>query len=360
MIPVVRPHLPSREKLAEYIDGIYERQWVTNNGPLLQELTVRLKRHLGVEHLLLVSNGTLALHVAYRALGVAPGGGEAVTTPFSFVATASSLQWEGLTPVFADIDPDTLCLDPDKARGAVTAHTRCIVPVHVYGNACDVDGLQRVAEEAGVPLIYDAAHAFGTMLRGQGLLSFGDAATISFHATKLFHTIEGGAIAFRRKEDLERARQIINFGQVAAGDVPVVGMNAKLNELQAAMGLCVLDEIESVYAGRRRVCETYDVHLPNSIQRPTWHADATKNGAYYPVLLSSEARVLDVMEAMRHDDIYPRRYFHPTLNTLATMDRRPSMPAAEDAARRVLCLPLWPGLEEGAIRRVAAYLEARP
>ncbi len=357
MIPVVRPYLPDRAKLERYLDGIYERNWWTNNGPLLRHLTERLKSHLGVEHLLLVSNGTLALQVAVRALGCAPGGGEAVTTPFSFVATTSSLQWEGLDVRFADIDPATLCLDPERVRAALSERTRVIVPCHVYGNACDVDGLRDVAEEAGVPVVYDAAHAFGARIRGEGLLSHGDAATLSFHATKLFHTVEGGAIVFRREEHLEVAKRLINFGQRAPDDVPEVGINAKLNELQAAVGLCVLDDIEAIAAGRRRVCETYDALLPD-VRRPIWHPEATRNHAYYPVLLDDEAAVLRGIDALGAEGVVPRRYFHPALNQLDTTRGGGAMPVAEGAASRVLCLPLWPDLSEADVRRVAGLVRS--
>lgn len=355
MIPVVRPYLPNREKLDRYLDGIYERNWWTNDGPLLQQLTERLKSHLGVEHLLLVGNGTLALQVAVRALGVAPAGGEAITTPFSFVATASSLQWEGLDVRFADIDSATLCLDPDRVRAALTERTRVIVPCHVYGNACDVDGLRDVAAQAGIPVVYDAAHAFGTRLRGEGLLSHGDAATLSFHATKLFHTVEGGGIVFRHREHLELAKRLINFGQRAADDVPDVGINAKLNELQAAVGLCVLDDIDDILIGRRRVCDAYDALL-SGVEQPEWHLEATRNYAYYPVLLEDEAAVFRVVTSLGAVGIFPRRYFFPALNDLQTTRGGPTMPKAERAAARVLCLPLWPSLADEVVAKVCSVV----
>ncbi|WP_029652927.1 DegT/DnrJ/EryC1/StrS family aminotransferase, partial [Marinobacter daepoensis] len=195
MIPVTKPYFPSREKLNYYIDGIYERQWLTNNGQLVQELTKRLEDYLGVENLLLVSSGTLALQIAYRALGVSdanPGAQpEAITTPFSFIATASSLKWDGVQPVFADIDPHTWCLNPATIEAAITPNTRAIVPVHVFGNACDVEAIGAIAQKYNLKVIYDAAHAFGVKYKGESLLKHGDAATLSFHATKLFHTGEG-------------------------------------------------------------------------------------------------------------------------------------------------------------------------
>jgi dTDP-4-amino-4,6-dideoxygalactose transaminase len=226
----------------------------------------------------------------------------------------------------------------------------------VYGNACDVDALQDIASNAGLPLIYDAAHAFGACVRGQSLLSYGDAATLSFHATKLFHTVEGGAIVFRSEEHLEEARRLINFGQEGVDDVPVVGLNAKLNEFQAAVGLCVLDELDAIMAGRRRVCEHYDALLGDAVERPRWHHNATRNYAYYPVLLDSEQRLNQIADRLARLDIYPRRYFYPALNTLATTLGSPPMPVAEDAAKRVLCLPLWPALGDGHVARIASVV----
>src|SRR5690606_15062004 len=243
MIPVTKPYLPRRAKLNQYLDGIYERNWLTNNGPLVQELTSRLEEYLGVENLLLVSNGTLALQIAYRALGVSdatPGAQpEAITTPFTFIATASSLKWDGVEPVFVDIDPDTWCLNPDNIEAAITKNTRAIVPVHVFGNACDVEAIDAIAKKHKLKVVYDACHAFGVRYKGESLLRWGDAATLSFHATKLCHTAEGGAIICKREEDLELAKKLIDFGIRGAETIVALGVKAKMNEIQAAMGLCV-------------------------------------------------------------------------------------------------------------------------
>ena len=269
MIPVTKPYLPSRKKLDEYIDGIYERYWLTNDGPLVQELTARLEKYLGVENLLLVSNGTLALQIAYRALGVSGGNldqePEAITTPFTFIATASSMAWDGLKPVFADIDPQTWCLDPHNIEALITPKTRVIVPVHVFGNACDVQTIETVAEKHKLKVIYDACHAFGVKINGRSLLTYGDAATLSFHATKLFHTGEGGAIVFRNRVDLERAKRIINFGIAGPGQIGELGINAKMSELSAAMGLCVLDEIEEIMTARAAIWRFYEKALDSSL-----------------------------------------------------------------------------------------------
>jgi dTDP-4-amino-4,6-dideoxygalactose transaminase len=265
MIPVTRPYLPSRKKLDKYIDGIYERQWLTNNGPLVQELTLQLEDYLDVRNLLLVANGTLALQVAYKTLNVSDSEfgtlPEAITTPFTFIATASSLKWSGVQPVFADIDPNTWCLNPANIEAVITANTRAIVPVHVFGNTCDVAAINSIAQKHKLKIIYDASHAFGVNYKGESLLNYGDAATLSFHATKLFHTGEGGAIVFKRNEDLARAKEIINFGITGVDRVEELGVNAKMNELQAAMGLCVLDEMEKNIDARAAVWNRYEQAL---------------------------------------------------------------------------------------------------
>lgn len=345
MIPVTKPYLPTREKLDKYIDGIYERQWLTNNGPLLQELTKRLEEYLGVENLLLVSNGTLALQIAYRALGIAGGDSttEAITTPFTFVATASSLKWEGVVPKFVDIDQRTWCLDPALIENAITPATKAVVPVHVFGNACDVDAIGAIARKHQLKVVYDASHAFGVTYKGQSLLIYGDAATLSFHATKLFHSIEGGAIVFKRKEDLERAKKMINFGITGPETIEEVGINAKMNEFQAAMGLCVLDEIENNIAARKELWDEYRESLADKIQFQGLQPYCTQNYAYVPVLFDSEERMKAVMASLHQQSIHPRRYFYPSLEQVSLYSGG-VCPVSNDTAKRILCLPIYNGL----------------
>ncbi len=346
MIPVTRPYLPNREKLEKYIDGIYERQWLTNNGQLVQELTRRLEAYLGVENLLLVSNGTLALQIAYRALGVSDIDRhreiEAITTPFTFVATASSLKWEGINPVFTDIDPNTWCLSPDKIEAAITSNTRAIVPVHVFGNACDVEAIDGIAKKHKLKVIYDASHAFGVTYKGESLLKHGDAATLSFHATKLFHTGEGGAIIFKHKEDLERAKKMINFGITGPETIEELGINAKMNELQAAMGLCVLDEMEVNLTAREVVTRHYNEHLPTSLQRQVLNSAASANNAYMPIVFESESQALAVLNRLSESGITARRYFYPSLDQIELgTNTKQSMHVSRDIAKRILCLPIY-------------------
>ena len=360
MIPVTKPFLPDRAKLNQYIDGIYERNWLTNNGPLVQELTQRLEGYLGVKNLLLVSNGTLALQIAYRALGIhEPKNGqpaEAITTPFTFIATASSLKWEGIQPVFTDIDPNTWCLDPSKIEAAITKNTRALVPVHVFGNACDVERIAKIAETHQLKVIYDAAHAFGVKYQGESLLNHGDAATLSFHATKLFHAIEGGAIVFKRKEDLEQAKKLINFGIVGPESIEELGINAKMNEFQAAMGLCVLDEIEANLQARKHVWHTYEKSLADRLQLQVLPETLEYNYAYFPMVFKSEAQALHVVAALKENGIQARRYFYPSLESVACLNAPAEQPISKDIASRILCLPIYASIANESLEKILSIV----
>ncbi len=349
-ISVTKPYLPNRETLNAHIDRIYDSNWLTNNGPLVQQFEKRLADYLGVKHLLLTTNGTLALQVGYKTLGLT---GEVITTPFSFVATTSSLVWEGLQPVFADIDADTFTLDPEKIEQKITDNTSAILPVHVYGNACDIDKIQSVAEKYSLKVLYDAAHTFGVNYKGKSILENGDISILSFHATKLFHSIEGGALIFKTKELYEKAKTFINFG-IMNGDITEVGINAKMNEFQAAMGLSVLDEIDTVIAQRKRVVEHYNALLENIsfLTFPKWNTNSTRNYAYFPVVFESESQLLQVVNALKKEHIFPRRYFYPSLNELPYVEHKQSCPVSELIARRVLCLPLYTGLESEDVERI--------
>lgn len=357
MIPVTKPYLPSREKLDRYLDGIYERQWLTNNGQLVQELTSRLEKYLGVENLLLVANGTLALQIAYRALGVsdyrAEQHPEAITTPFTFIATASSLKWDGIEPVFADIDPESWCLDPGNIERAITPNTRAIVPVHVFGNACDVDAIDAIARKHNLKVIYDASHAFGVKHKGESLLKHGDAATLSFHATKLFHTGEGGAIVFRRKEDLERAKKMINFGITGPETIEELGINAKLNEFQAAMGLCVLDEIVENLNAREHVWQMYRNKLTSKFKFQKWAESATQNYAYAPVLLTTEEETITLTKRLSEAGVGARRYFYPSLDQVEFIGSAVSeLVNSNQIAKRILCLPIYSSIRDEDLETV--------
>ncbi|MBO1520734.1 DegT/DnrJ/EryC1/StrS family aminotransferase [Oceanisphaera pacifica] len=350
MIPVTKPYLPSREKLNKYLDGIYEREWLTNNGELVQELTRRLECYLGVEHLLLVANGTLALQIAYRALGVtgqdSTTKSEIITTPFTFVATASSQKWEGAEPVFVDIDADTWCLDPNNIEAAITENTQAIVPVHVFGNACDVSAIEHIAQKHNLKVIYDASHAFGVKYQGESLLKHGDAATLSFHATKLFHTGEGGAIVFKHKEDYERAKKMINFGITGPETIEELGINAKMSELHAAMGLSVLDEIAENLSARAKVWLRYEQELGSKLKLQKISNDVKYNYAYFSVLCECERQVQYIKSSLKKKGVETRRYFFPSLNTLDIKKDKVTLYISENISSRVLCFPMYYNIKE--------------
>ena len=353
MINVTKTYLPPLEEYVQYLQGIWERNWVTNQGPLVKELEVKLKEFLGVKHLFFVSNGTIALQIAIKALDLH---GEIITTPFSYVATTSSIVWEGCRPVFVDIDPRTLCLDPDLIEAAITPRTAAILGVHVYGHPCDVERIQALADRHGLQVIYDAAHAFGVRYKGQSLLVHGDIGTLSFHATKLFHTVEGGALVTEDDGVAHRLDYMRDCGHKGQEDFWGLGINGKNSEFHAAMGLCVLPKVPELIAKRRALSEMYDRLLrESSLLRPKGLEATIYNYAYYPVLCPSEAHLLSVRAALNTDGISPRRYFFPSLNLLPYVEYKP-MSVAEDAARRVLCLPLYAELSEGDVGTICAAI----
>lgn len=353
MIPVTQPYLPERATLDCYLDGIYERRWLTNNGPLVQDLTARLEEYLGVSNLLLVANGTLALQVAFELLQLK---GEAVTTPFTFAATSSALRWQGITPRYADIDPDDLNLDPDLIEDRINEQTGAIVPVHVYGNPCRTDAIERIATKHGLPVVYDAAHAFGVQQHNQSVLNAGDISTLSFHATKLFHTVEGGALIIRDPEQYEHAQRMINFGFGPDGETTELGINAKMSEFHAAMGLAVLDSIDDIMTARVELVAEYRRCLAAYVSFQKWTAGASENGAYLPVLLASSEQAKSVDTHLKKIGVYPRRYFSPALHEVTLFANGDNCPVASNVSQRVLCLPLYAELTLDQVRWIAGQV----
>ena len=343
MIHVTKTYLPDKEKYKKYVDEIYENGWVTNNGPLVRELERRLSEYLGVENVVLVANGTVALEIAYRTLGLKDF---AITTPFSFVATTSSLVTNGLLPIFADIDPDTLTIDPEKIEQQITRNTSAIVPVHVFGNACNVEAIDVIAQRHNLKVVYDAAHAFGVKYKGESLLKYGDISTLSFHATKLFHTIEGGALIINDDNLLQKARYLINFGFENQESIPELGTNAKMNEFEAAMGLCMLDEIEYIFERRKKVYEIYENELDGLVKFQEKNKNASLNYSYFPIIFEDENQLLKVKEVLNKENIFPRRYFYPSLDTLSYIEPKQFLPVSRDISRRILCLPMYPELQQ--------------
>lgn len=343
MTHVTKTYLPDKEKYKTYVDEIYANGWITNNGPMVRKLEECLAKYLGVKNVVLVANGTVALEIAYRALDIK---GFAITTPFSFVATTSSLVTNSILPIFADINERTLNINADNLEELITPHTSAIVPVHVFGNVCDVEKIADVAKKNNLKVIYDAAHAFGVKYKEQSVLNFGDISTLSFHATKLFHTIEGGALIINDDSLVEKARYLINFGIQNQESIPHLGINAKMNEFEAAMGLCLLDEMDEVESLRKQCFERYEKELGKYVQLLKWNGDASKNHSYFPILLKDEQQLKRVEKALNDKEIYPRRYFYPSLDTLEYIEPKQYMPKSREISKKILCLPLFAELND--------------
>lgn len=344
MIPVTKPFLPPREEYNKYINGIWQREWLTNNGPLVNDLELKLKEKLKVKHLLFTSNGTIAIQIALKALNITK---EVITTPFSYVATTSSLVWEGCSPVFVDIDPLTFNIDPKKIESSITDNTEAILTTHCFGNPCDVKAISDIASRHNLKIIYDAAHCFGTEYDGKSIFEWGDISTTSFHATKLFHTIEGGAVFTRNSELLKKMVFLRNFGHDGPERFNGVGINGKNSEFHAAMGICNLKYINEILAMRKKQSEFYDTFLAAKInlQTPVRLNGSKVNHAYYPIIFETEKIMDKVKSALERAEIFPRRYFYPSLSKLNYV-KKTTMPISDDIAKRVLCLPLYHTLSE--------------
>ena len=348
---VTRPLMPSEQEYAAYVSKIFASQHLTNHGPFSQKLEARLAQYLETPRINVCSNGTLALQLGLHVLGLA--GKTVITTPFTYVATLSALQWEGCTVVFADIDEETCCIDPSSVAKRLSPDTAGIMPVNIYGNICDVESLDSLAKAHGLRILYDAAHSFGATYKNRSVLSYGDAAACSFHATKVFNTVEGGCLVTHTDKDREAFLLMRAYGHKDDTHLRL-GINAKLSELHAAMGLCILDKVAENIAERSLVCHMYDTLLQTSgLRRPALRTDLGWNYSYYPIILDDEKVLERIVLCLTEDNIFPRRYFYPSLNTLPYIKAALPCPVAESVARRVLCLPLYAGLEQKTIERIA-------
>lgn len=349
MINVTKSYLPPLESYVKHLEDLWDSGWLTNNGKKVQELEASLSEFLGVPYVQFVSNGTIAIQLALRALDIS---GEVITTPFSYVATTNSLLWENCTPVFVDVDPITLCIDPAKVEAAITERTQAILPVHVYGYPCDVHSLADIARRYGLKIIYDAAHAFGCRYEGESLLKYGDISTLSFHATKLFHTVEGGAVIVHTAEMAERINKLKSFGHWG-DEYFMAGVNGKNSEFHAAMGLAVLPKVSEIMQQRKVIFERYNsAYSDLGIVFHNLPLSYEYNYAYYPVIFDSESDLLSVRQTLLENDINPRRYFYPALNKLPFLKSYTPCPIAEDISLRILCLPLYAGLAQEDVDRI--------
>ncbi len=357
MITVTKTYLPDIEKYKQYIDEIYQSGWLTNNGKMVRELEVRLKEYLGVKNIVLVANGTMALNLAYKLLGLK---GEIITTPFSFVATTSSMVWDNLRPVFVDIDENSFNIDTSKIEEKINKKTSAIVPVHVFGNACNIDEIEHIAKKNKLKVIYDASHCFGVEYKNKNILNYGDISTISFHSTKLFHTIEGGAIVINDDDLYKKAKQLINFGFDGRGKIEGLGVNYKMNEFQAAMGLCMLPEIKNIVKKRREIYEYYMKELKNInyLEFQNQNLLSSENYSYLPVVFRDEQTLKKCVNKMNYNDIFPRRYFYPSLNKLDYIKCKEEFIKSESISERILCLPLYESLDKKDIDKIIQILKS--
>ncbi|AKP52426.1 DegT/DnrJ/EryC1/StrS family aminotransferase [Cyclobacterium amurskyense] len=354
MISVTKPFLPPQAEYEKYLSGIWKRQWLTNSGPLGSELEMKLKAHLEVKHLLYVTNGTIALQMAIKALELK---GEIITTPFSFVATTSSIVWEGCSPVFVDIDPNSLNIDPSRIEAAITENTSAILATHVYGNPCDVEAIEKIAQRHDLKVIYDGAHAFGVRINGKSIFDYGDISTCSLHATKLYHSIEGGLIMTKDPVLLKKLAYIRNFGFNGPEAFAELGINGKNSEFHAAMGLANFGYIEAIHQHRKALTERYDTMLRNlRASKPEWHGNASLNYAYYPLIFENSEQMLNSLAKLQGNGIFPRRYFYPSLATTLPYVEAKTMEITDDIASRILCLPLYFDLTSEEVDLIARLL----
>ncbi|CAK0730227.1 TPA: dTDP-4-amino-4,6-dideoxy-D-glucose aminotransferase VioA [Escherichia coli] len=346
-IPVTQPFLPELNEFVPYLQQIWDNKWLTNNGPFHMELEEELCKYLGVKHISLFTNATIALVTALQALRIS---GEVITTPYSFVATSHSILWNNLKPVFVDIDSETFNIDPDKIESAITSNTTAIMPVHCYGNPCDVEKIQKIADDYGLKVIYDAAHAFGIKYKNNSLLNYGDLSILSFHATKVFNTFEGGAIICKDEKTKLRIDKLKNFGFVDEVTVTAPGINGKMSEVNAAFGLLQLKYVNDAILKRKAIHDYYcqSLNEVTGLSIPEFSPNATRNYSYFPVLINEDFSVSrdKLHEILKYNNILSRRYFYPLISNMPMYRGLPSalchnLRNANSLSSKVLCLPIY-------------------
>ncbi len=360
---VTSPLLPKLEDFYEYLKDIWDKKWITNNGCYHRELEKALSQYLGVQYISLFTNGTLPLITALQAMGIK---GEVITTPYSFVATAHSLLWNNIKPVFVDIDPHTYNIDPEMIKGAITPATTAILAVHVYGNPCDTERIQTIADRYGLKVIYDAAHAFGVTVNGRSVLEHGDMSTLSFHATKVYNTVEGGALIVKDEQTKKTIDYLKNFGFAGETEVVAPGINSKLDEIRAAYGLLNLKQVDEAIYERKLIAETYEEELRGTEGITTHKFDDTSvryNYSYYPILVDAPKYGMtrdELYFKLRDHNIFGRRYFYPLISEFPmyrSLAGQRNLLVAERIASRVICLPIYPGLTKNEISLISQIIK---
>lgn len=353
MINVTQSFIPPIEEYTQYLKRAWDNKWLTNRGELLLELEEKLKHHLHVKNITITTNGTLPINIAIKTLGLT---GEIITTPFSYIASSSPIVWENCKPVYVDIHPEYLTIDETKIEAAITEKTTAILATHVFGNPCDVEKIASIAKKHHLKVIYDAAHCFGVRYKGESLFNFGDVSTCSFHSTKIFHTGEGGCMITSNEELHHQLYYHHNFGHHGQEAFHGLGINAKTSELQAAMGLAVFDHLDFIFSERKRAVEAYhDILDFSKLKTFKLRADTDWNYHYYPVIFESEAVLLSIKDILNKENIFPRRYFYPSLNTIEYLSGQ-EMPISEDISKRILCLPLYAELSNENIEKISTLI----
>jgi dTDP-4-amino-4,6-dideoxygalactose transaminase len=353
MIPVTKTFLPELKEYNSYLQRAWDKAWLTNRGELTLELEQKLKTHLGIENIIITNNGTIPIQIALKLFGKEA---EIITTPFSYVATSAAIVWENCKPIFVDIHPEYLTIDETKIEAAITSKTTAILATHVFGNPCNVEVIAAIAKKHNLKVIYDAAHSFGVTYNGQSIFNYGDVSTCSFHATKIFHTGEGGAMFCNDNELYNQLFYSHNFGHNGPLDFHGLGINAKISELQSAMGLAVFNHLETIFKEREKVVDFYNEHLDfSNIKKIKIREKTTWNFSYYPIIFETESILLKVQKILLEENIIPRRYFYPSLNTIAYTNGS-SMPISESIASRILCLPLYVGLSKIDLEKITSLI----
>lgn len=356
MIPVTKSFLPPIEEYQAFVQRAYNKQWLTNRGELVLELEEKLKSYLSVNNIIVTNNGTIPLQIALKLLA---NRGEVITTPFSYVATTSAILWENCIPVFVDIDSEYLTIDETKIEAAITAKTTAILATHVFGNPCNIEAIQAIAAKYNLKVIYDAAHCFGVTYKGKSIFNYGDVSTCSFHATKLFHTAEGGAMFCNDNDLYHQLFYSHNFGHNGPLDFFGLGINGKISELQAAMGLAVFPYLDNIISSRKEIVNNYNKLLNNTGIQLIKLRDGTRwNYSYYPVIFQSKEKMLDVQLALNKQNIFPRRYFYPSLNKASFLDVHQPMLVSEAVASRILCLPIYDSLAGNSIKQIVQVIKS--
>ena len=355
MINVTKTFFPPLEEYHAQLQRVWDNQWLTNRGALVQELETKLADYLTLQEskMILMNNGTIPIQIALKLLAK---GGEVITTPFSYVATTSAIVWENCTPVFVDIHPEYLTIDETKIEAAITDKTTCILATHVFGNPCNIEAIEAIAQKYKLKVIYDAAHCFGVTYQGKSIFEYGDISTCSFHATKLFHTGEGGALFTKDPELFHQCFYSHNFGHDGPLAFHGLGINGKISELQAAMGLSVLPYMPTILQARAAVVDLYDSHLDfDKVQKMKLREHTQWNYSYYPILFKEEATLLKVQKELNEAQIFPRRYFYPSLNTVPFVSQQ-KMDVSENLSSNIICLPLFVGIEKNIIKEIVKII----